>query len=57
MSYGKAISGDLARERPSLRDYPIPEADGAREAGEGLYNSERDYIDQIAEYKAFQGKG
>lgn len=32
-------------------------AEEGDEIGEGLYNSERDYLGQIAVYKEFQGKG
>lgn len=37
-------------------DYPLPEAHQAREIGDGLYNSERGYLEQIDAYKQFQGK-
>lgn len=52
----QAISGDLATEQPDLEDYPLPEARPADEINSGLYNSERDYTEQIIAYKAFQGK-
>ncbi len=55
-SLWQAISADLAAAAPDLADYPLPEAREARELGEGLYNSQRDYLEQIDAYKGFQGK-
>ena len=37
-------------------DYLIPEAHEADEIGEGLYNIERDYLEQNEVYKSFRGK-
>lgn len=50
------ISESLRDEQPDIDDYPLPEARPARELGDGLYNSERDYLDQLSEYKQFQRK-
>lgn len=50
----RAIRDTMETETPALRD--IPEAREADEIGDGLYNSQRSYLDQIAVYKAFQGK-
>lgn len=52
----QAMSDDLLASTLDLDEYPRPVARPAREAGEGLYNSERDYLEQIAIYKQFQGK-
>jgi hypothetical protein len=52
----QAIIGKLEEERPDLDNYPLPEAREAREIGAGLYDSARDYTEQIRVYKAFQGK-
>jgi len=52
----QAISADLRAAMPDLDDYPLPDARDADEIGDGLYNSERDYLDQIDAYKQFQGK-
>lgn len=52
----QAIGQDLREQLPQLEDYPIPQPYEAEELGDGLYNSERDYLNQIAAYKAFQGK-
>lgn len=41
---------------PNLANYQIPEADEGNEHAEALYDSERDYLAQLAAYKAFQGK-
>lgn len=50
------VSDDLRASILDLDEYPLPEADAASEIGEGLYNSERDYLEQIDVYKSFQGK-
>jgi hypothetical protein len=55
-SLWQAISADLDEAKPDLADYPVPEGKPGEEIGEGLYNSERDYMAQIEVYKAFQGK-
>jgi hypothetical protein len=52
----QAISDDLQAEAPDLDEYQIPEGRKADEIAGGLYNSERDYLDQIDAYKQFQGK-
>jgi hypothetical protein len=39
-----------------LDDYPVPEAREADEDDEPLYKSARDYEEQLAAYKRFQGK-
>ncbi len=52
----QAMRRDLRESLPDLRDYAVPQADEAAEIGEGLYNSQRDYLEQIAAYKVFQGK-
>jgi hypothetical protein len=51
-----AITEEMEQQKPDIADYPIPEAETPGEIGGGLYNSERDYIDQIRAYKEFQGK-
>lgn len=50
------ISADMQDERPDVEDWPMPEGNEGQEIGEGLYNTERDYLDQIDVYKQFQGK-
>lgn len=50
------IETELETRKPNIEDYPIPEAENGDEIGEGLYNSQRDYFDQIDAYKEFQGK-
>ena len=52
----QAIRRDLRESLPDLRDYGVPMASVAVELGEGLYNSQRAYLEQIAAYKLFQGK-
>jgi hypothetical protein len=46
----------LQANLPDVSRYPVPQPYEAQEIGEGLYNSERDYLDQMMAYKAFQGK-
>ena len=41
---------------PDLDDYPIPPGREANEIGEGLFNSQRDYLAQLNAYKVHQGK-
>ena len=52
----QAIREEMEEQTPDLDEYPLPEAREAREIGEGLYNSERSYLEQIDAYKQFQGK-
>lgn len=52
----QAISDSMEEEAPDMDSYPIPEAEAARELDGALYDSERDYVDQIEAYKLFQGK-
>jgi len=46
----------LDQNRPDLSAYPIPDAEEAEELSGQLFNSERNYIDQLKAYKDFQGK-
>ncbi len=55
-SVWQAMRSSLRENLPDLWNYPVPQASSAYEVGEGLYNSERDYLEQVAAYKAFQGK-
>ena len=50
------ISDELKAQTPDLDEYLIPEGDEANEIGTGLYNSQRDYMEQLEVYKQFQGK-
>jgi len=52
----QAISDEMNAAPIDIDDYPVPEAAEGDEFGDGLYNSERDYLDQIDAYKTFQGK-
>ena len=52
----QAMREDLRWHMPSLEDYPVPQAVLSDELGDGLYNSQRDYLDQVWAYKDFQGK-
>jgi hypothetical protein len=51
-----AMKGELDVSVPNLAAYAVPEPAIAYELGDGLYNSERDYLEQIEAYKQFQGK-
>ena len=51
-----AMRSDLEAAVPDLRYYPLPLPEYPDEIGEGLYNSARDYLEQVEAYKAFQGK-
>ena len=51
-----AMKSELDLSLPDLSAYAVPEPVIADEIGEGLYNSERDYLEQIEAYKQFQGK-
>lgn len=42
--------------KPDIDDYPVPEAEEREEVAEGLFNSQRTYLEQLHVYKAFQGK-
>ncbi|MGI9061933.1 MAG: hypothetical protein ACR2H5_25545 [Ktedonobacteraceae bacterium] len=53
----QAIRQELDLSAPDVRAYPLPEPAFAHEIGDGLYNSDRDYLEQIEAYKLFQGKG
>ncbi|MGI9057112.1 MAG: hypothetical protein ACR2H5_00855, partial [Ktedonobacteraceae bacterium] len=52
----QAIRQELSLSAPRLSSTMLPEADIAGEIGDGLYDSTRDYIEQIDAYKEFQGK-
>ncbi|HEV2581245.1 MAG TPA: hypothetical protein VGT44_10385 [Ktedonobacteraceae bacterium] len=52
----QAMRQELDLSIPDLSSYAVPEPVIAEEIGEGLYNSERDYLEQIESYKQFQGK-
>jgi hypothetical protein len=51
-----AIAGEMRDSAPDLVDFPIPEAEYAVERDGTLFNSQWNYMDQIAVYKKFQGK-
>jgi hypothetical protein len=52
----QAMRNELDLSIPTLQDYPLPLPVFADEFGDGLYNSARDYLDQLEAYKQFQGK-
>jgi len=50
------MRSELDLSVPGLDDYPLPAPVFTGEFGEGLYDSSRDYLQQIEAYKQFQGK-
>ena len=50
------LTAEMDAQVLDVSDYPLPQPAEADELEEGLYNSTRDYLAQIAEYKAFQGR-
>lgn len=52
----QAMRTDLGDAIPNLGYYPLPQPIYDEEVGDGLYNSQRDYLEQIEAYKLFQGK-
>ena len=41
---------------PDLSYYPVPQPECYGEIGDGLYDSGRNYLEQLESYKVFQGK-
>lgn len=52
----RAISDELEDAMPDIDDYPVPEANEADERSSALYDSGRDYLNQIEHYRRYQGK-
>src|SRR5438309_6057081 len=52
----QVMKQEMALSAPRLDGYVLPQAAIANEIGEGLYDSTRDYIEQIEAYKEFQGR-
>jgi hypothetical protein len=52
----QTIATALEDDAPDIGDYPLPDPRNGAELGDGLYNSERDYLTQIGAYEQFQGK-
>jgi hypothetical protein len=52
----QAMRADLQDSSSLAEQYPVPEAAWGEEVGDGLYNSGRDYLDQVDSYKSFQGR-
>jgi hypothetical protein len=52
----RAVDRDLADEAPDLEGYDWPEPLEGDEDDDPLYDSSRDYMDQLARYRAHQGK-
>ena len=51
-----AITNEMEQNAPSFYDISLPQPEGTREFGSGLYNSNRDYWEQLPFYKEFQMK-
>jgi hypothetical protein len=52
-----AVQERLSTIKVDVDDYPLPEAEVAPESNGQLYNSQRDYLDQIAAYQVYQNGG
>jgi len=52
----QVIKKDLSESIPDLSEFPVPVAECFEELGDGLYDSQRDYLTQIEAYKQFQGR-
>ncbi len=52
----QAMTEELDRYTEVVDGYPVPQAYVGDELGEGLYNTGRDYIEQVESYKLFQGR-
>lgn len=52
----QVMKSELDLSVPQLEHYPLPYPLYSEEIGDGLYNSERDYLEQLEAYKEFQGK-
>ncbi len=51
------ISESLTDNMPGINNFATPEPKSATEKPGALYDSQRDYLTQMACYKEFQGKG
>jgi hypothetical protein len=54
----RLLAQQLHQQAPDITDYPIPEAEENDQEWytDPLYNSDRDYFEQLGAYKGFQGK-
>jgi hypothetical protein len=52
----QAMRKDLQEYTSVVQQYPVPEPNWGQELGDGLYNSLRDYLEQVEAYKLFQGR-
>jgi hypothetical protein len=52
----QAMRSELDLSVPQLNSYPLPTPIFTDELMEGLYDSGRNYLEQIEAYKQFQGK-
>src|SRR2546423_1732921 len=52
----QAMRQELDVSVPDLGYYPLPQPECYGEIGDGLYDSGRDYLEQLEAYKVFQGK-
>jgi hypothetical protein len=55
-SVWQAISSKMEAKRPFITKNDIPKPEDGKELGEELYDSKRDYLEQLNWYKQFQGK-
>lgn len=50
------LADALEARMPDVENYPCPEGEEREEVGDGLFNSQRTYLEQLHAYKTFQGK-
>ena len=50
------IQKDMREEQPDVDDYEMPQAHIANELDGFLFDSTRDYFEQLKNYKEFQGR-
>jgi hypothetical protein len=54
--FWRAISREMSKRMPDIDDYPIPEGKVCDESAGSLFDSQRNYLEQLHIYKEFQGK-
>ncbi len=55
-SLWQSMTYELDNYTGTVDSYPVPQAYWGQELGEGLFNTSREYIEQVRSYKQFQGR-
>ena len=50
------VEKEMRQEEPSVSQDDVPESDANYDEADPLFDSGRDYLDQLQSYKEFQGK-